>query len=237
MPFELKEPFVDSPCGEMSSHPPRDRAGSFTSVAVSNWEIVVTKMNGQTYFTVRGPETRPSLAMTPPDGEFLGIVFKLGAYMPHLPVYGLVDSAANLPIASSRAFWLQGAAWELPTFDNADTFIDRLVRDEVLVRDSVVQQALRGRPVDHSPRSVQRRFLRATGLTQGAVWQIERARFAANLLQQGVSMMDTVVMAGYADQPHMTRSLRAYVGYTPAQVIREAPQVPMSFLFKPEAAY
>jgi len=73
---------------------------------------------------------------------------------------------------------------------------------------------------DLSLRSVQRRFLRATGLTHGLVVQIERAQRAMKLLQQGVSILDTVDQAGYADQPHLTRALKRLVGQTPAQILK-----------------
>jgi methylphosphotriester-DNA--protein-cysteine methyltransferase len=72
-----------------------------------------------------------------------------------------------------------------------------------------------------SLRTVQRRFLRATGLTHGAASQIDRARYATTLLKQGASILDTVYEAGYADQPHLTRSLKHYIGQTPAQLIRK----------------
>ncbi|WP_343422951.1 AraC family transcriptional regulator [Candidatus Flexifilum breve] len=38
------------------------------------------------------------------------------------------------------------------------------------------------------------------------------------LLQRGRSILDVVAQAGYADQPHLTRSLKYYVGHTPAQL-------------------
>jgi methylphosphotriester-DNA--protein-cysteine methyltransferase len=71
-----------------------------------------------------------------------------------------------------------------------------------------------------SSRTVRRRFLLATGLTPKAIQQIERAQKAAALLEQGVSILDAVYQAGYADQPHMTRSLRRFTGQTPAQIAR-----------------
>jgi AraC-like DNA-binding protein len=74
--------------------------------------------------------------------------------------------------------------------------------------------------VELSLRSVQRRFLRATGLTYGTLDQIERAREAATLLEQGISIADAVYYAGYADQPHLTRSLKRFVGQTPGQILR-----------------
>jgi AraC-like DNA-binding protein len=197
------------------------RAGSFISIAASHWEMVVTRHSARTAtLTVRGPETKATSLDFPADVEWLGIRFKPGTVMPHLPASELVDGAVTLPEAGSQSFWLQGAAWRFPDFETADTFVDRLLRDGLLVCDPVVEAALQGQSHDLSLRSVQRRFLRTTGLTQSTVLQIERARRAMALLQQGASILDVVDMAGYSDQPHLTRSLRRFLGQTPAQIVR-----------------
>jgi methylphosphotriester-DNA--protein-cysteine methyltransferase len=67
---------------------------------------------------------------------------------------------------------------------------------------------------------VRRRFLSAIGLTPKIIQQIERAHKAAALLEHGVSILDTVYQAGYADQPHLTRSLKRFIGHSPAQIAR-----------------
>ena len=79
---------------------------------------------------------------------------------------------------------------------------------------------MQGEPTEMSPRTVRHRFLRATGLPQGHIFQFERAQRAAALLRQGQSILNTVYEAGYFDQPHLTRSLKQFIGYTPAQIIR-----------------
>jgi AraC-like DNA-binding protein len=94
------------------------------------------------------------------------------------------------------------------------------VREELLVREPVVDAVLQNRPLELSLRTVQRRFLHATGLTRGAFDQIERARQTVTLLEQGLSIADAVYWAGYADQPHLTRSLKHFMGQTPAQILR-----------------
>jgi AraC-like DNA-binding protein len=195
-------------------------AGSFISLAESHWGMVVTKQKGKTYLTVRGPETKAIPAPVPDNAEFFGIVFKLGTFMPHLPARNLVDGEIHLPDATSKSFWLHGSTWQFPDFENADAFVDRLIREGLLVREPIVEAALRGQVKDVSLRSVQRRFLQATGLTHSFVRQIERARHALVLLQQGVSILDTVDQAGYFDQPHLTRSLKSFMGQTPAQILR-----------------
>jgi hypothetical protein len=134
-----------------------------------------------------------------------------------------VDGALTLPEASGRSFWLNGSSWEFPAFDNADVFLGRLVRQGLLVHDPVVEDALKGHTPDRSLRTVQRRVLRATGLTQGTIRQIERALEAVELLERGVPMVETVARAGYADQPHLTRSLRRFVGQTPGQIVLAPP--------------
>jgi AraC-like DNA-binding protein len=143
-----------------------------------------------------------------------------------------VDDGVNLPTLSRTSFWFSGSAWQFPTYDSADTFVDWLGRKGLLAREPLVEDALRKRPTDRSLSAVQRRFLRATGLTQSAVRQIERARYATDLLQQGASIPDTVLAAGYFDQPHLTRALKRFIGQTPAQVRERSRPEQMPLLYK-----
>jgi AraC-like DNA-binding protein len=199
-----------------------ERAGTFTSLAASNWEMVIATFNGKTTVTARGPETKASQADFPADAEFFGIIFKLGTFMPHLPVRTLLDRQdATLPDASSNSFWLHGSAWELPTFENADLFVDRLIRQRILVRDPVVEATIQEHTPDMSIRSLQYRFLQATGLTHKTIQQIERARSAVSLLEQGTPISDTAFELGYFDQAHLTNSLKRFVGKTPAQIAQK----------------
>ncbi|HEY7036352.1 MAG TPA: helix-turn-helix domain-containing protein [Thermomicrobiales bacterium] len=210
-----------------------ERAGSFVSIAATQWEMVVTRHHGKlTTLTVRGPETTATPLSYPEDGEWCGIRFRVGTFLPPLPVGDLVDRGVSLPEAGSQSFWLQGAAWQFPDYENADTFVDRLVREGILAHDPVVETALKGHPTDVSRRSVQRRFVETTGLTQNTIRQIERARRAMTLLQQGVAILDVVHEAGYYDQPHLTRSLKRWLGQTPAQIVGAIQTGQLSFLYK-----
>ncbi|MBI1280795.1 MAG: helix-turn-helix domain-containing protein [Anaerolineaceae bacterium] len=195
--------------------------GSFTSMAGTNMEIVVTKQEGKTWITVRGPETQSRIAGIPSDAEFFGIILKMGSFMVPLPASDLLNGGIELPEASSKSVWLHGEAWEIPTFDNADTFIENLVRDGILAHEPVVESALKGELPDLSLRSVQRRFLRSTGLTFKTVQQIRRAHQALAMLQKGTSIMDTTYDLGYFDQSHLTNSLKYFIGQTPAQILQK----------------
>lgn len=194
---------------------------------------MVTKYQGKTILTIRGPETKATPAFCPPDAEFIGVQFKTGVFMPDFPAPMVMDRQdLDLPEASSQKFWLKGSSWHFPTYDNMDTFLARLARDCLLEFDPVVHAVLNGFPLDMSLRTVQRRFIQATGLTHTAMHQIKRARLATMLLKQGISILDTVEQAGYADQPHLTRALKHYVGQTPAQIANDAEREPLSLLFK-----
>lgn len=220
MSLTFDERLSDSPFVERvwSSH--SERAGSFTSISARHWQMVVTKCEGQTTMTIRGPETQATSMDYPAAAEWFGIDFKLGAFMPHLPPIEIINHKdVNLPEAASHTFWLQSAPWQFPNYENADTFVDRLVRDGLLVRDPVVEAVTHGHPPMVSPRAVQYRFLRSTGLTLRAIQQIDRARQAAARLLQGESILDIVFEEGYSDQPHLTRSLRRFIGHTPARIM------------------
>jgi AraC-like DNA-binding protein len=199
----------------------------FMSVAGTQFSIVVMKQYGRTTLTFRGPETRATLTDCPPDAEFFGIEFGLGTHVETVPSQALVDGSIDISEGGS-SFWLAGRYWDFPTFDNADAFLARLMHDELLLRDRVVEAVLRDEAPAMSSRSVQRRFRHATGISQRTAHQIERARAAVTLLKGGVSILDTVERAGYADQPHLTRALKRFAGLTPAELTRET--VPLSLI-------
>jgi AraC-like DNA-binding protein len=193
--------------------------GAFTSVAVTNWEMVVTRQAGAVWMTIRGPEDRATTAPVPRDASIFGIQFSLGTFMPGLDLRRLVGGSLTFPATSGRSFWFDGASWELPGPDNADAFVDRLVRAGLLVHDPVASAAVVDDVAGLSPRSVERRVARATGLTRGAIRQIQRAEAAVELLGRGVPPLEVARRAGYADQPHLTRSLKRFVGATPSRLV------------------
>jgi AraC-like DNA-binding protein len=222
----------DSPFVERIWHAQSEYTGDFTSIAMSHWEMVVTRLRGKMILTVRGPETRPRDLGCPEEGEWLGIRFKHGTFIPQLLPSTLVDSDVNLPNATETSFWLNGSAWDFPDYDNAEQFVRRLVRDGVVANDPIVDATLRGELRDVSPRTARRHFVRATGLTPQSAHQIERARYATILLEEGMPIADVIYEAGYFDQPHLTRSLKRYMDRTPAQVAGAKDSLPLSFLYK-----
>jgi AraC-like DNA-binding protein len=221
----------DSPLVERVWRCHSERAGTFLSVASSHCEMVLTRLRGSTFLTLRGPETRVTTLDCPADGEWLGIRFSLGTFLPRYPAATLIDRRdVRLPQVTHRSFRLQGSNWEYPDFENAEALVGRLLRAGVLARDPAVSDALQGEWRALSRRSTQRHFLQATGMSHRRYRQIERARYATTLLRGGASILDTVHLAGYFDQAHLTRSLRRWMGETPARIRVQESQ--LSFLYK-----
>lgn len=189
----------------------------FTAVADPAWQIVISTHGATRSAVVQGPNDRAAVTPTPPDTEFFGIVFARGTNLAGIALARLLGRAQSLPV-EGRAMWLAGQWWELPTPDNADVFAERLERDGALVHDRAVARALTGEMRGGSLRTVQRRTLRATGMTMSRIAQIARAHEAVMLLGEGTDPSTVAARLGYADQPHLTRSLRRFVGQTPGQL-------------------
>jgi AraC-like DNA-binding protein len=216
--FELDTRRSDSPFVEQIWHARSVSSGMLNSISTNRWEMVVSRVDGETFFTIRGPHTKPESLLLFPGGDWVGIRFKIGTFMPQFSPGSLLNSDPTLPNAGDRSFWLDSAAWQFPDFENADTFVARLVNNGLIARDPVVDGVMRGEVTELSPRSIQRRFLQTTGLTQSTIHQIERARSAMAALQQGVPILDVVHAAGYYDQPHLTRALKRWLGETPVEL-------------------
>lgn len=206
------------------------------SIASTHWELAFAESRGRLRVAVRGPETRPTSVMADPDIRWSGIVFAHGTVMPHLPVPRLVDSGISATRVTPTSFWLRGEPWQLPTFDNAEVFVQRLVSAGILVRDPLVTEVLAGADVPvRSARSIQRRVVAATGLTRQLARQIDRVRRAALLIGGGVPALDVVHQLDYYDQPHLARSLTRFLGHTATQLRELPPGEALSLLYKPGA--
>jgi AraC-like DNA-binding protein len=220
MSFTYKERPSDSPFVESITYGTVHGLTSTIRPAEGCWHMVITRHDGGTTTTITGPWSTAAPLNFGGNAEVIWIRFAIGTFMPHLPNIKLSDASIELPEARSDSFWLHSSTWQFPDAENVETFIDRLVRQELIVREPAVESTLQGQPAYLSLRALQNRFLHVTGLPQKTLQQIKRAQQAMNLLEHGTPILETVHQAGYFDQPHLTRSLKRYMGYTPAQILR-----------------
>jgi hypothetical protein len=184
------------------------------------WDLVVQRHAGKITMLQTGIITKPVVLPYDAGDEYISISFKPGVFMPRAPGADMIDRGVLLPTTSPRAFSLQGETLEIPTFENVEGLVARLIRHGLLVRDDIVEGLVDGRPKAASPRSVQRHFLHALGITAKGLTQIQRACRAVELLQQGRAAADVAADLGYSDQPHMNRSLKRLMGRTPGEIAR-----------------
>lgn len=118
-----------------------------------------------------------------------------------------------------RWFELAGVRLAVPGVDALEDLIGALLRQGILAADGNIAAALAGRAVGYSRRSLHRHAVQASGMSPKQLEQLQRARTAYALLQDGRSLAVAAVEAGFADQAHMTRAFTALAGASPARIL------------------
>jgi hypothetical protein len=222
MPIIRRHRRADSSFVERITHVMYDGEAGDVTTPDGCWDIVFRRRRGAMEVLQTGLITRPIPLDYECGDEYVCISFKPGVFMPMLPGVRMLDRAFVRPSAGKKAFWLDGDVLEIPTFENAEGVVDRLVRRGLLTFDDVVTRVMEGERRALSQRSVQRRFRQILGITSKGLQQVLRARNAVELLQGGRPIIEVVQDLGFADQAHLTRSLKQLVGRTPGAIARAA---------------
>lgn len=196
-----------------------DAATGFASAVKASSMFCFARSGDRVTVHLRGPETTGA-ALTCPEGwELFGVELRLGAYLPLFPSSGLTDHKHALPVLAGNRILLDNREWEMPTEQNVDVFVGRLLRAGLLFFDPLVDEIRHGeRPRRVSERIAQIRFRRAVGISHRKLVSIEQARHAAQLLMAGRSIANVVTVCGYYDQPQLVRAMRWGTGHTPGEL-------------------
>jgi len=210
-----------------SSHPLIDTVwatqnqadGIYTATPDGSWDLIVLiQPDGSKSMMLTGQATKPMTVPYKKGTRSVVISFAPGAYMPAHSSKKLVDSFEMLPNADAEHFILSDLTFAFPTFDTAENLVEAMVAAGILVADPIVYAASRGVPQASSDRSKQRHYIQNTGLRPKDFAQIERAQEAVRQLQKGKSPGDVAADAGFADQPHLAKSLKKIMGVNPSNV-------------------
>lgn len=198
-----------------------EESGSFTDLAHDFWVLVFRALHDEIEVRLTGPVTK-SLSISYEAGQVnWGIVFKAHVFIRDLPKKDMLNKSTTLPMVGKKSFMLGRHIIQLPTFDTAEEFVEDLVRGGILNANMDIAKALEATAPAMSVRTLQRHYKRTTGLTQSQSEQVARARRAFMLLQEGKSIVEAAFEAGYADQAHLTRSLKLLAGQTPGQILAD----------------
>lgn len=190
--------------------------GVYVASADACWDMIFIKSRkGTSKVLLSGPSSKTTRVPYSAGNKNFGIQFKPGVIFTNIPVTDMVDVTKALPMPAEDSFVLQGIAWKLPLYENADEFLARLAEGGLLSMDPVVRDVLENKAVKMSVRSIQRHFAMTIGLSPRKVRQITSARKAVRLLLQGRALAEVAYELGYADLPHMIRMLKRFTGFTP----------------------
>ena len=120
----------------------------------------------------------------------------------------LTELTARLAAEAPRG---ETAPWSLPLL--------RHVTDSLAAGSTVADLAT---PVGWSPRTLQRQCTAVYGYGAATLRRILRFRHARRLLDDGLPFSDVAARAGYADQPHLHREVRALAGVPLASFRQDA---------------
>ena len=193
--------------------------GVYTDPANEYWSMAFVKRSDKSSgVEVYGPSLRPRILEGFAGEEYWGVEFKAHATLIAISKGELLNADISLPVVDT-SFLIGVQCYQIPTYKKLEHFVQQLQEDGIVIADSRIERALQGSDAGLSQRSRQRHVKNVTGLTKKQIEQLKRARHAYYLIQTGHSLPDAAITAGYADQPHMTRSLKLLRGETPTQII------------------
>lgn len=218
MPMQVQSVVIDSPHVKNVTLSRFDSAGRVSIPPDGSWDIVFIRHSGQ-FFAVRtGLTTKPVTIDYSPGDEILTFCFKASSFMPEFFAPDLRDEGVDLIKIGGNRFWLGSELYHIPTLETAENFANKLTKKEAVKSNDLVASVLEGRPKAMSERTMQRHFLRTTGITYKSFEQIMRAQKAMQLLQTGQPAMQVAFALGYSDQSHLINSLKLITGQTPKQI-------------------
>lgn len=207
----------DSPLVAAVSFMRVERAGNMLVPPDGTWDLVFIRDADGMRAIRTGLTTRAVRLRHTGTEEILAISFKASVTMAGVDPVVSLDNGYVLE-GDRRRFVVAGEILEIPTFDNADVFVERLEKLGLLQANPAIQSILDGEPVAVSARTLQRQFKLTTGMTHKRFTMIERAKLAAESLRRGQAAQNVVHTLGFYDQAHLINSLREIIGQTPSQI-------------------
>ncbi|KUM35272.1 hypothetical protein AR689_14585 [Arthrobacter sp. EpRS71] len=191
----------------------------YTDPANEFWGLAFTRHSDATLRAeLIGPSLQPRVLESIQGDNYWGVEFRSHVVIDGASKQSILGETVELAV-DGDFFEFLGRQYSIPEYEGLEAFVGRLLDDGAIVSRDDVGRSLAGDIGGYSPRSWQRHIRWVTGLSRKQIEQLERARAAFFLLQSGYSASSAAAAAGYADQAHMSRSLRLLRSETPAQII------------------
>ena len=188
--------------------------------ADGGWNIIIVKDSMHIEVLICTPSSLPSTIHAMRGKEVLGIQLEVGTFVPLPSRTCLINTIIRYTCDSQDHFKYSGSAFEIPRYENVEQFIQKLVRQQVLHTDKVVTDTLAGVRGLISNRTIERHFKATTGMSYTYIAQIIRAQKSTEALRSQQPIVRVALDFGYADQSHMTRQIKHFLGHTPLQILK-----------------
>ncbi|HSW91158.1 MAG TPA: helix-turn-helix domain-containing protein [Candidatus Saccharimonadales bacterium] len=224
MSFTYEDKHPDSLYVDKIWHTHTTSDGVFTAGLDGNWDIIISRVDGKARVTVNGIGKHAVQVPYVAGIDSVGIALKPGVFLRDIKGKDIVDSQRTLSKGDIAYVDIGGRSFKIPDFDSAEVFVDELISNDILLVNSVVSSLSNDHVNGVSDRSLRRHTMGTTGLSPYFFHQIQRAQHATQLLQQGTPIAQVAIEAGYTDQAHMTKAVKALMGLTPAQIVARSKQ-------------
>ena len=218
MSFTYEDKQVDSLFIDKIWHTYTTSDGVYTANLDGNWDIIITKSPQFLSVVVNGIGKVAVKVPYVAGIESIGIALKPGVFLRDHKGKDIVDSQRTLAEGKIDYVEIDGKQFAIPDFESAEMFVKELADSGILLVDQIVSAFSEQKSNLSSERTLRRHVSSTTGLTPHFLNQIQKAKFANNLLRKGVPIAQVALEAGYSDQAHMTKSVKKIMGRTPAQI-------------------
>ena len=180
--------------------------------------IILVKSKVSAEVIVRGPETKPRGDILLPGYTWIGIRLRPGIRLKNFPTQQMINSFRTLPTNSRGQFEFERTLLQFPGFENVEQLIEQMYDLGYLSGEVLNSQKLSGQSM--SPKSYSRFIKRNTGLSPYKLHQLQRMAEALRLLRQGMPAATVATELGFADQAHLIRAAKQFLGHTPKELLR-----------------
>lgn len=180
--------------------------------------VILVKSETRAEIIIRGPETKPRTEILLPGYTWIGIRLRPGLQLKSFPVQQLTDSFRTLPASVNGQFRFEGTWLQFPSFKDAERLIKQM--DDLGYLSGRVLHGQESPKQGMSSKSYSRFVKRNTGLSPYKLHQLQRMAEAFRLLRQGMPAATVASELGFADQAHLARAAKQFLGHTPKELLR-----------------
>jgi hypothetical protein len=180
--------------------------------------IILVKSKTTAEVILRGPETKPRSEILLPGYTWTGIRLRPGVRLKNFPAQKFTDRLRKVPADRHGRFQFEETLLQFPDFNNAEQLIERMrdlgyISGKVWSSQEFPKQGM-------SSKTYSRFVKRSTGLSPYKLHQMQRMAEAFHLLRRGMPAATVAAELGFADQAHLHRALKQFLGHTPKELLR-----------------